>query len=296
MPLSLRSVAKWALVALAVAAVSTQATNYTVWVKGRGTGGQPGNHLDFSYWGPSDVAAGVNKVAANWDGKGHISSQNYHVRNALDCYCTGDNWCYLAAYSAGDMMVGYALALYGGSKRTKKVPTPNAEGVCPDHPDGKVQAGWNIKWVRVAAGAAGGSELANVGAWAVSEDLVSDLKTATARALYNHNDTANVWFYMYAGAKGTAYSAILPGQDDEVVAYHSSGAISGSSGGSYCNPRDWFCNDLTYGTAAAQGGRAKWLFHSVVFRDDGEDFNHYVNGSWSGIAGRMRWDIVTEAK
>ena len=69
---------------------------------------------------------------------------------------------------------------------------------------------------------------------------------------------------MYAGAKGTAYSGILPGQDDEAVAYHSTGGVSGSSGGSYCNPSDWFCNDLTLGTAANEGGSAKWSYHSVV--------------------------------
>src|SRR4029453_988816 len=154
-----------------------------------------------------------------------------------DCFCTGDNWCYVATYSAGDLMLGYALDLYGGTQRYKKNPNRRSGGVCGNS-DGTTQTGWNIKWVRVAAGAAGGSELANAGAWAVSEPLVSDLKTATARALYNHNATANVWFYMYAGAKGALYSAILPGQDDEVVAYHSSGAVSGSSGGSHCNPPD----------------------------------------------------------
>ena len=42
-------------------------------------------------------------------------------------------------------------------------------------------------------------------------------------------------------------TALLPGQDDEVVAYHSSGGVSGASGASFCNPRDWFCNDLTLG-------------------------------------------------
>ena len=295
MPLSLRSAARGALVALAVAAVSTQATNYTVWVKGRGAGGVPGNHLDFGYWGAGTADAGVNKVAANWDGRSRIATENHRLRDALDCYCTGENWCYIAAYSAGDLMVGYALDLYGGTQRYKKVPSPNASGVCTNK-DGKTQTGWNIKWVRVAAGAGGGSELANVGAWAVSEPLVSDLKTATARALYNHNNTANTVFYMYAGAKGTAYSAILPGQDDEVVAYHSSGGISGSSGGSYCNPRDWFCDDLTYGTGTAQGGRAKWAGHSVVFRDDGESFNHYVGGNWAGIVSRMRADVAAYAQ
>ncbi|MGZ8259096.1 MAG: hypothetical protein ACXWUL_00930 [Caldimonas sp.] len=294
MLLSLRSVAKWALFALAVGTVSTQATNYSVWVPGRGAGGSPGVYSDFRYWGPSTTPAGVNKVSANWDGKGHIANQNYRLRNALDCYCTGNNWCHIAAYSAGDLMIGYALDLYGGSTRSVKtlnVP-PTTEGVCTNDPSGAKQTGWNIKWVFVAAGAAGGSELANVGAWATSEDLVSDLKTGTARAMYNHNQTRSVSFYMFAGAKGTSYSAVLPGQDDEVIAYHSSGAISGASGGSYCNPRDWFCNDLTYGTAAAQGGRAKWSFHSVFFRDDAEALNHYTNGNWGGIVGKMRENMV----
>jgi hypothetical protein len=295
--ISLRSIAKWALVVLAVGTVSTQATNYSVWVKGRGAGGAPGSYQDFSYWGPSTVAAGINKVAANWDGRGHIATENYRLRDALDCYCTGTNWCYVAAYSAGDLMIGYALDLYGASTRNVKDPILGATaGVCLNHASGAKQTGWNIKWVRVAAGAAGGSELANVGAWATSEDLVSDLKTGTARAMYDHNDTHFTWFYMYAGAKGASYSAVLPGQDDEVIAYHSSGAISGSSGGSYCNPSDWFCNDLTYGTAAAQGGRAKWAYHSVVVRDDAEIWNHYTNGNWGGIVGRMRQDMVTYAQ
>jgi hypothetical protein len=124
---------------------------------------------------------------------------------------------------------------------------------------------------------------------------VQDLKTTTARAMYDHNNTRNVMFYMYAASKGTFYSGILPGQDDEAVAYHSTGGVSGSSGGSYCNPSDWFCNDLTLGTAAAEGGRAKWSNHSVAFRDDGEAYNHYSNGNWQGIVGVVRNAVVNSA-
>ena len=291
MPNRLRSTAKWVLMLTILGAVSTQATNYTLWIKGRGAGGAPGNPADFSYWGRSDVAAGANKVAVNWDGYNSISATNGQVRQALDCYCTGPNWCYVAAYSAGDLQIGYALSLYGQSAREKKAVV---NGVC-GKTDGTTQTGWNIKWVRVAAGAAGGSELSNIGAWAVNEPLVSDLKTATARGMYDHNKTANVTFYMYAGAKGTSYSAFLPGQDDEVVAYHSSGAVSGSSGGSYCNPRDWFCNDLTTGSGVVEGGKSKWGNHTVQFRDDGEGYNHYLNGSWGGIVGRMLPDVAALA-
>jgi hypothetical protein len=280
---------------VAAAAFTAQATNYSLWINGRGSGGQVGNHADFSYFGPGTVNAGVNKKSVNWDGYNRVADQNVHIRNALDCYCTGPNWCYIAAYSAGNLQIGYALDLYGGSARHKKTPLPNAQGQCTNS-DGTTQTGWNIKWIDVAGGAGGGSELANAGEWALSEPLVGDLKTSTARALYNHNNTRGAVFYMFAAARGTAYSFLLPGQDDEVVAYHSSGGISGSSGGSYCNPADWFCNDLTLGTAAAQGGRAKWTNHNVKFRDDAEGVNHYANGNWGGIVGRVRADMEANAR
>jgi hypothetical protein len=286
------SAAVLALIALASAAL---AANYSLWVNGRGGGGVAGNYADFTYWGPASTAAGINKKAVNWDGYNRISDQNHLIRNALDCYCTGPNWCYVAVHSAGNLMMGYTLSMYGGSSRYKKNAQPGSNGVCANS-DGTTQTGWNIKWVNVAAGAGGGSELADNGDWLLSEPLVSDLKTSTARAMYDHNNTRSKMFYMYAGAKGTLYSFILPGQDDEAVAYHSSGGVSGSSGGSYCNPSDWFCNDLTMGTAVNEGGRAKWANHSVVFRDDGENYNHYTNKNWGGVVGLVRSNMVTNAK
>ena len=270
------------------------ATNYTLWVNGRGGGGAIGDYGSFTYWGPAGTAAGINKKAVNWDGYNSISSQNGKIRDALDCFCTGSNWCYIATHSAGDLMVGYTLANYGSSTRVAKNAAPNGAGVCGDSGGGS-QAGWNIKWVRAASGAGGGSELSDAGSWTTSEPLVKDLKTTTARAMYNHNSTQSVWFYMYAGARGTVYSGILPGQDDEAVAYHSSGGVSGSAGGSYCNPSDWLCNDLTLGTAANEGGSVKWSYHSVTFRDDGESYNHYASGNWLGIVSVVRSAMVSSA-
>lgn len=292
---SMRAVPGWTAAALALLATAAYATNYSLWINGRGGGGVIGNHADFGAFGPASVNAGVNKKAVNWDGRSHIADQNIHVRNALDCYCTGPNWCYVAAYSAGDLMIGYALSLYGGTARLKKNGIPNASGECGDS-DGTTQTGWNIKWVDIAAGAGGGSELADAGEWAVSEPLVSDLKIATARALYDHNNTRSKMFYMYAGAKGTLYSFVLPGQDDEVVSYHSSGGVSGSSGGSYCNPGNWLCKDLTLGTAANEGGRAKWSFHSVAFRDNGEQYAHRAGGNWGGVVSLVRADMELNAR
>jgi hypothetical protein len=294
--LSMRTVLAFAGAAALCLAGAALATNYSLWINGRTGGGVIGNYADFSYWGPATTEAGINKKAVNWDGRSRISDQNHLVRNALDCYCTGPNWCYVAVHSAGNMMIGYALSMYGGTTRSKKNPVPDSTGVCSNSSDGGTQVGWNIKWVDVAGGAAGGSELADLGDWAVSEPLVSDLKTATARAMYDHNNTRSKWFYMYAGAKGTVYSGALPGQDDEAVAYHSSGGVSGSSGGSYCNPSDWLCNDLTLGTAANQGGRAKWSYHSVMFRDDSEAYNHYANGNWGGIVSKVRADMAANAR
>jgi len=278
------------LALLAAVAGGVYATNYTLWIHGRNGGGVVGNDLDFSYWGPASVNAGVNKRSINWDGYSRISESNTRIREALDCYCTGNNWCYLAAHSAGDNHIGYALAYYGGAAREVK----NPEAGCTA--TGATQTGWNIKWIGVAAGSAGGTELANYGAWAVSDPLTSDLKTSTARAMYDHNQTRAKWFYMYAGARGTAYSSLLPGQDDEVIAYHSSGGVAGSGGASYCNPRDWFCNYLSLGAGPNENGSAKWSFHSVQFRDDGEAYGHYTRGNWEGITSRLRADMETHAQ
>lgn len=280
--------------ALACVASLVYAANYSLWINGRNGSGAVGNHLDFTYWGPPEAAAGVNKRSVNWDGFNRISTQNPRIRDALDCYCTGTNWCYVAAHSAGDLQIGYALSLYGGTTREVKNATPDGSGVCGS--TGGTQTGWNIKWVGVAAGAAGGTELANLGSWAVSDPLTADLKTSTARAMYDHNQTRAKWFYMYAGAKGALYSATLPGQDDEVVAYHSAGGVSGSGGASFCNPSDWFCNNLTLGSGPNEGGRAKWSYHSVSFRDDSETFDHYTRRNWGGVVSRLRADMESLAK
>jgi hypothetical protein len=290
----MRMLMSMCLVSLTAVSAVAGATNYSLWINGRTGGGVVGDYNSFTYWGPGTTAAGVNKKSVNWDGRSSIASQNSKIRDALDCFCTGSNWCYVATHSAGDLMMGYTMANYGGSSRMKKNPGSASGGVCSNS-DGTAQTGWNIKWVRTASGAAGGTELSDAGSWTTSEPLVSDLKTSTARAMYDHNITRGVMFYMYAGAKGTAYSGILPGQDDEVVAYHSTGGVSGSGGDSFCNPSDWFCNDLTLGIAANEGGKAKWTNHSVAFRDDAESVNHYANGNWGGIVGVVRNAMVNSA-
>ncbi|CAH0276434.1 hypothetical protein SRABI118_03643 [Massilia sp. Bi118] len=279
---------------LLAAAGMASASNYTLWINGRTGGGAIGNYNSWNYWGLSTAQAGVNKKSVNWDGRSSIANQSALIRNALDCFCTGNNWCYIATHSAGDLILGYTLANYGGSARLRKNAVANSSGVCGNA--GGSQTGWNIKWVRAAAGSGGGSELADIGAWTTSEPLVQDVKTSTARAMYDHNQTRGIWFYMYAGAAGGLGSAILPGQDDGVEAYHSAGGVSGSSGRSLCNPDDWFCNDLRLGTETNQGGSTKWAYHSVAFRDDNEAFSHFTEGNWSGIVAVVRSDMVNFAR
>jgi hypothetical protein len=278
---------------LAVSGLAS-ATNYTLWINGRNGGGIVGNYNSFNYWGPASMPAGVNKKSVNWDGHSSIASQSGTIRTALDCFCTGNNWCYIATHSAGDLLLGYTLANYGGTGRPRKNAVANTSGVCGDA--GGFQTGWNIKWVRAAASSSGGSELADIGAWTTSEPLVQDVKVSTARAMYNHNETRGIWFYMYAGARGTLYSWALPGQDDEVEAYHSAGGVAGNSGRTLCNPGDWFCNDLTYGPGPNHGGSTKWANHAVSYRDDGEEYSHYTQGSWGGIVWVVRRDMDTLAR
>src|SRR3569833_2189228 len=126
----LQTVFKWAAIGALGVAFAAYATNYSLRINGRTGGGQLGNYADFTYWGPSSTAAGVNKKSVNWDGYSHISDQNYLVRNALDCFCTGPNWCYVAVHSAGDLMIGYTLALYGGTTRNVKNARPGSAGSC----------------------------------------------------------------------------------------------------------------------------------------------------------------------
>ncbi len=280
------------VVAAAAALVSTlaisseaSAANYTLWIHGRnsGTATQQGNYQDFSYWGPASTAAGVNKQAVNWNGTGRIADTNGVIRTALDQFCTGQNWCYIADHSAGAAQIGYALALYGTSTRSI--------------PGGGTQVGWNIKWIGEAAAASGGSELADMGYWAVSDYLTTDLRTGTIRPMYNHGTTTGKYVYHFAGASGTLYSGTLPGQDDEAIAYHS--ALGVSTTGSICNWSDWFCdNYVQISNGSLQwysSGKSLYANHVGAFVDQSESYNHYTNGNWQGSVSVLRPWIVSYA-
>ena len=61
---------------LAVAAAGVYATNYSLWINGRSSTAQGGNHADFSYWGPASTAAEVKKKSFNRDRNSRDSDQN----------------------------------------------------------------------------------------------------------------------------------------------------------------------------------------------------------------------------
>ena len=130
---------------------------------------------------------------------------------------------------------------------------------------------------------------------ALSEPLVKDLKTSTARAMYNHNETRNVWFYMYAGAKGHDLLWHLAGGQMMRAVYPLDRWCCGIVWNLALQSSVGFCNDLTMGTASNEGGSVRWAYHSVVFRDDSESYNHYANGNWQGIISVVQAAMVNYA-
>ena len=155
----------------------------------------------------------------NWDGFNRVSDQNYRIRDALDCYCTGGNWCYIAAHSAGNLQIGCLVDVrwqhpHQEERHAQRI-GPMATWMAPPRPDGTSSGSM---W---PAGAGGGSELANVGSWPCPTAHIRPEDRHGACAVRPQPDPCQVVLHVRAGAKGTLYSAILPGQDDEAVAYHS---------------------------------------------------------------------------
>jgi len=252
-----------ALLGSLLIANAANATTYSLYIHGR-TGGVTGCGVTqptpsgWSYWGVTGT--GINPIPVNYDGTAHISVANPTVRAALDTYCTGSNACYVACHSAGCAHLGYALDHFGGGNR------------------------WNIIWADAAGSAEGGTELADYFSWASCDPLGSDIRTGTVRGMYNHNNLQGNLAFMFAGAKGTAYSFALPGDDDQVVPFHSSGGMS--STGRWCVSGTFACTTLPGGTSG------KYSSHTLFFRDDAESFDHY---SPNGIPHVMFGDMTANA-
>jgi hypothetical protein len=176
-----------------------------------------------SYWGTSANTVSGTKIFVGYDGTtdpttyGTARAQT-NLTTAMNTYCKGTVTCKIVCHSAGCYATEYWLANLGGTASSK---------------------GYKISVVTALAAASGGSELASSlqgitfgwGGNAMDKSLV----VTTARSRYNHNNTAGVTVAHVPGYKGLAgASAILPGEDDYAVAYHSSCGYSEAGGLSKC--------------------------------------------------------------
>lgn len=244
-------------------------TTTTLYIHGRNTDGPDGEPSGWTYWGHQ--RPGVNARPVNWKGKKPIGITNPTIQDALDTYCTGDDWCYVACHSAGCAQLGYALDLFGDVGSDPR---------------------WNILWVMAAGSAEGGSEIADQKLFSVTVPLDEDLRVVTMRNMFNHNNTRGPTFNMLAGngwtesaipGKAALAAATLPGADDGAVAFHSSGGISNAGYNAnkcYYPPNDpnAECDDLLM-----MQDSPVWSYHSVYFRDDAEEFSHFIDASNEGI-------------
>ena len=244
-------------------------TTTTLYIHGRNPGGLP---VGWSYW--LKQRPGINAVPVNWSGTDPIAQTNATIRHALDTYCTGNNWCYVACHSAGCAQIGYAMAQYGTT--------------------GGVDS-WNIYWIAAAGSAEGGSELADLGKFFGGPlPLDADLQTTVMRQMYNHDSTNGVIHWMFAGSgysdadpELNADGALLPGDDDLAVAYHSSCGVNNTawSGTSFwCNSTDLFCS----GDRLDLGMHSYlWQDHVIQYLDTGGLYSHFIADSNEGICSRM---------
>jgi hypothetical protein len=279
---------------------------YTLYIHGRNetTHAYKGDYTRYDYWGPASGAAGLIPKAVNYDGRARIADANIMVRRALDCFCTGANWCNIAAHSAGNLHLGYALADYGNTQRfiSNGLLSTTGDGSCEKSAGGSTQTGWNIRYVGVAAGAAGGSELATLGQVFSGLDIDRDLVVSTARGMYDHNTTRGKTFNLFVGAKGTFYSdPLIKGHSDGAVGYHSSGGMREHR--RFCNedalPDEITparCYELPMGSAGHGDAGAKWNGHFLKFRDNDFQYTHLQNqgldfSNWGGAISKMMEDL-----
>ena len=266
MPSTLKKLALLAaLPATLLVASEASATNYTIWIHGRNSGGTPSG---FSYWARSGYnsnnnvgqAIGVNAVAADYDGTAHIATSNPTVVGVLNTYCQGQNSCYVACHSAGCSQIGYAVDKYYNSGTGK---TP-----------------WNIIWVMTGGSAAGGSELAgNTAYFFTGLNIDLDLANSTMRGLYNHDHLGDyIIGYVYNNLGGdwaTLTTCLFEGgcafgggQNDSAVSFQSSGH---------------FRHDGTEGGDSATGsaGGTWWDYsYAWYYVDTNDTYGHCIVGSY----------------
>jgi len=148
----------------------------------------------------------VVSVNARVNQRTTMAAATSDLRDVLDDYCTGEDWCTVFTFSNGGALISRALSFYGDD--------------------------WNILNVVATASNEGGSELSRwgrAGEIFTSCDMLDAVSPTDHRSGWNHHDTAGAIFYMVAGYKCMApwiQCLLLPGEDDGAVAYHSAGGMS----------------------------------------------------------------------
>lgn len=214
------------LVVSAIAfASAASAQTYVVFVHGKSGSNHNGiGTTDVNnYWQGMNASAGGNQIFIGYDGTtdprtfGTARAQT-NISTGLSTYCRGANSCRIVCHSAGCYATEFWLASLGGTAASR---------------------GFNITRVTALASASGGSELANtlngVTFGFAGNAMDQSLRTSVARPAYNHNNTAGVSIFQVPGYKGMfGASAILPGEDDYAVAFHSSCAYNRTGGLNRC--------------------------------------------------------------
>ncbi|MDZ4727291.1 MAG: hypothetical protein SH817_14130 [Leptospira sp.] len=219
----MRSILTGLAALLFTAGISAQ--TYTVFIHGKSGSNHNGvGTTDVNnYWGSSTSTVSGSKIFIGYDGTTDprtygASRAQTNVTTGLTNYCKGSNSCKIVCHSAGCYAIEFWLANLGGTASSK---------------------GFNLTKVTALAAASGGSELASALNGATfgfaGNAMDKALIVGTARGAFNHNNTGSVGVYHVPGYKGLiGASAILPGEDDYAVAYHSSCGYNKAGGLNKC--------------------------------------------------------------
>lgn len=226
--------------------------------------GRSGSHCDSTggyatdvnnYWGTAkNISTTASRYYAGYDGGSdprtwgscRAQSKLYQV---FEAKCKGANWCTVVCHSAGC----YATEFFIDKSATA----------------------YNIRRVWASSSAAGGSELANAAFWA-GDGMVNALKTGNARGSYNHNNTRGIGVHAIAGYEGSfGASAILPGEDDGAVSYHSTCGINATGSFSNCLSGTRYSNHFIW---SARASGTEWSssrngYHKVHTGDSSNSIN-----------------------
>jgi len=212
-------------------AATLSAENITIFVHGKSGNNfcNPDNTKDLvpntttSYWGTMANSVPGKKFFVGYDGTsdprtyGSCRAQTV-LSSVLATKCKGTDVCKIVCHSAGCYATEYWLSNLGGTASSKR---------------------YKISGVTALAAASGGSELASalngITFGYAGNAMDKALIVTNARTSFDHNNTAGITVAHVPGSKGlVGASAILPGEDDFAVAYHSSCGYSQAAGFSKC--------------------------------------------------------------